>query len=136
MANARASHLTASDYRKLLENLNYVNNSIMMCDEKGRITYANSTFCKNFRIDDQASIIGLTMEEIMELGRTHITTVETDSSELRMNEVLRTGKAVLDWAVRIESYTDKKYMQIVSNDMFPTFDDAGKVSGLIEISRS
>lgn len=120
----------------LLKNLDFVNNSIMMCDRDGKITFANSTFCKNFCIDDPASVIGLTMQEILELGRTHITTIETDSSELRMSEVLKTGKPVLDWPVRIESYLDKNYLQIVSNDMFPTFDESGAVSGLIEISRS
>ncbi len=120
----------------LLKNLDFVNNSIMMCDKDGKITFANSTFCKNFRIYDPASVIGLSMQEIMELGGTRITTLETDSSELRMGEVLKTGRPVLDWPVRIESLADKNYLQIVSNDMFPTFDSEGKLNGLIEISRS
>lgn len=124
------------DSKKLLDNLNFVNNSIMMCDCDGRVTFANPAFCKNFRIDDPSRIIGLTMKEIMELGGTHITTIETDSSELRMAEVLKKGKAVLDCPVQIESYIDNNYVQVVSNDMFPTFDANGKVSGLIEISRS
>ncbi len=136
MSRTHTPQLPAQNDPQLLENLNYVNNSIMMCDRNGRITFANSTFCKNFRIDQPSRIIGLTMQEIMDLGGTYITTVETDSSELRMSEVLKTGKPVLDWPVRIESHQDKDYLQIVSNDMFPTFDESGAVSGLIEISRS
>ena len=136
MSNSYEKMLSQSDCEKLLNNLNCVNNSIMMCDKEGRITFANSTFCKNFRIDDPSKAIGLTMEGIMKLGGTQITTVETGSSELRMSEVLKTGKAVLDWSVQIESITDHDYMQIVSNDMFPTFDVKGRVNGLIEISRS
>lgn len=124
------------DYKKLIDNLNYVNNSIMMCDKNGQITFANSTFCNNFRIDDPSRVIGLTMEGVMELGGTHITTIETGSSQLRMSEVLRTGNAVLDWPVQIEAGSDSNYMQIVSNDMFPTFDANGNVSGMIEISSS
>ncbi len=135
MNPAYEKSLSASELAKLVDNLNYVNNSIMMCDTKGRITFANSTFCRNFHVSDPAKVIGLTMEEIMELGRTHITTIETASPTLRMYEVLKTGKPVLDWPVLIESYVHKDYHQIVFNDMFPTFDKNENVNGFIEISR-
>lgn len=134
--NHKREALTQLQEQQLLNNLDFVNNSIMMCDRNGRITFANSTFCENFHIDSRESILGLTMQEIMELGGTHITTVETGSSELRMSEVLKTGKPVLDWAVRIESAKSGNDFQIVSNDMFPVFDANGRISGLIEISRS
>ena len=125
-----------ADFLNLLENLDCVNNSIMMCDKDGRITFANSSFCDNFLAKDRNSVIGKTMYEIMESTGTRITAIETDSPKLKMMEVLKTGKPSVDWAVRIESKNDKNYLQIVSNDMYPIFDEFGNVSGLVEISRS
>ncbi len=135
MCTCYREKLSELDCERLVDSLNYVNNSIMMCDKDGRITFANSTFCRNFHISDPTSVIGLTMEEIMELGNTHITTIETASPTLRMYEVLKTGKAVLDWPTLIESYVHKDYHQVVFNDMFPTFADSEEVNGFIEISR-
>lgn len=125
-----------ADFLRLLQNLDCVNNSIMMCDKDGRVTFANSTFCDNFLVKDRNSVIGKTMYEIMESTGTRITAIETDSPKLKMMEVLKTGKPSIDWAVRIESKDDKNYLQIVSNDMYPIFDESDEVCGLVEISRS
>ncbi len=136
MDKAFKKKLSELDCTRLVDNLNYVNNSIMMCDKNGVITFANNVFCNNFCVDDPSRVIGLTMDGVLALGGTKITTIETGSSKLRMTEVLKTGKAVLDWPVQIESLTDGSYIQIVSNDMYPVFGDDGNVIGLIEISRS
>lgn len=124
------------DILQILKNLDCVNNSIMMCDKNTRVTFANSTFCENFLVKDRDSIIGKTIYEIMESTGIRITAIETDSPKLKMLEVIKTGKPSIDWAVRIESKKDHNYLQIVSNDMYPIFDESGDVTGLVEISRS
>lgn len=121
---------------KLLLNLDCVNNAIMMCDRGGNITFANSTFCNNFAIGRRDDAIGANIAEIMEQNGIQITAVETESRQLKMMEVLKTGKPCLDWPVRMESKHDDNVFNLISNDMFPTFDEKHRVSGLIEISRT
>ena len=55
---------------------------------------------------------------------------------LKAKEVLQYGKPVIDWEVEVVSTASPNDYMLASNDMYPLFDAAGKVSGVAEISRS
>lgn len=125
-----------AEYFKLLYTLDCIKNSVLMCDKDANITFANSTCCKNLNVKNRDEIIGMNYLEAMRQTGTQIRAIETNSSDLKMMEVLKTGEAALDWAVRMEYKNKSNHMRIVSNDMFPVFDGKGDVWGSVEISRS
>lgn len=125
-----------AEYYKMLYSLDNIKNSVLMCDKDANITFANSTCCNNLKVKDRKEIIGMNYLEAMRLTGTQIRAIETNSSDLKMMEVLKTGVAALDWAVRMESQNSNERTQLVSNDMFPVLNEKGEVQGLVEISRS
>lgn len=121
---------------EMLKRFDYMDNAIMICDRECNIIFANTNFCSNFNVEDRDSILGMNVLEVMKQNGIRITSVETNSATLKMMDVIKNGKPTLDWSVRYESVRDPSFSRIVSNDMYPTFDRSGQVSGVVEISRS
>lgn len=130
-------HLLREADRETLENsLDFIDNSISIYDTEARLIYANHSFCRDFRIRDRDAAYGLTIQTIMKNNGISVYAIDDNSPRLKMMEVLQTGRAALNWEVRIEIDDAPKKSHFVSNDMYPTFSENGTLTGMIEITHS
>lgn len=120
----------------LLNCFDSVRNSISIYDNNANLLFANKNFCKYFYIDDKDSVIGMNILDIMNRTNIKIHSMENNSDDLKMLEVLKNGKETLDWEVRVESQILPNKAQLASNDMYPVINKNGKVEGMVELSRS
>ena len=125
-----------SESRYLLNCLDSIRNSISIYDKDAHLLFANKHFCKYFRIDNREAVIGMNVRDIMNLTGIKVISIEGDSSNLKMMEVLKSGKEALDWEVRIESGDAPNRTRLASNDMYPVLGKDGEIQGMAELARS
>lgn len=120
----------------IFQGLDALPNSIHICDKDLRMVYANSDFCRYMHLQDREKAYGRLIEDIMQDIGVKFIAVKGHRENLKAKDVLQYGKPVIDWEVEVESLTNPNDYMLASNDMYPLFDDKGKVSGVAEISRS
>lgn len=120
----------------LLNYLDSVQNSISLYDKDANLLFANNNFCKYLQIDDRDAVIGMHIRDIMNRAGIKAYSMENNSDHLKMLDVLKNGKEVLDWEVRLESQKTPNVVQLASNDMYPVINKNGEVEGMVELSRS
>lgn len=120
----------------LLKCLNSVKNAISIYDENATLLYANTSFCKDLSISNLSSAIGSDINTLTKTIGIKIHSMEDNSSRLKMMDVLKHGKEIIDWEVRIESANSKSESKLLSNDMYPVLDESGKVTGMVELTHS
>ena len=119
---------------RVLNSLDSVKKSISVFDKDGRLLFANKYFCDYLYIPDRDAVIGKSINDIIAKSGTKIYSIDTNSSRLKMNDVLKKGEEVIDWEVRITSV--KGDSQLVGNDMYPVISPSGEVDGMVEITHS
>lgn len=122
--------------QNLLDSFNSVKNAISIYDQDARLLFGNKYFFKNFHVEDEKQAIGKTIDEIMSLSGTKVQSISSNTSRLKMFDVLEKGEDILDWEVRMESKNESGNGQIISNDMYPIKGRDGHIQGLVEIARS
>ena len=120
----------------IFQGLDALPNSIHICDKDLRMVYANSDFCRYMHLQDREKAYGRLIEDIMQDIGVKFIAVKGHRENLKAKDVLQYGKPVIDWEVEVASSTNPNDYMLASNDMYPLFDDKGKVSGVAEISRS
>ena len=120
----------------IFQGLDALPNSIHICDKDLRMVYANSDFCRYMHLQDREKAYGRPIEDIMQDIGVKFIAVKGHRENLKAKDVLKYGKPIIDWEVEVESTDGSNDYMLASNDMYPLFDDAGKVSGVAEISRS
>ncbi len=120
----------------LLRSLDSMRNAISIYDRNARLLFGNRTFCSNFQIEDLDTVLGMHIEDIMARNSLKAYSMEDNSSHMKMMDVLKDGKEVLDWEVRLESPDSASNALLVSNDMYPVRDNLGRVQGMVELMRS
>ncbi len=125
-------------YRQLLYHLDATQSAISMFDQNATLLFANRSFCKNSHIHDRQAAIGMNISDVLKQANVQVRSIETNSIQLKMMDVLNSGKKVLDWEVKLESTSpsSSKDTLRISNDMYPVFDEAGNVTGMVEVARS
>ncbi len=114
--------------------LDSVNKSISIYDKNANLMFANRNFCNYLYIKDRDSIIGRNIDDIIKEAGTTIQSIETNTNRLKMHDVLKDGREVIDWEVRVTSSHGET--QLVGNDMYPIRDNAGNICGMVEITHS
>lgn len=127
-----ASYSDQNQY--LLDCFDAVKNSISIYDKNANLLFANKYFCNYLNIDDRTGVIGMNINDIIDNTGTKIHSIETNTSKLKMFDVLECGEEAIDWEVRIE--TSNGGAQLVGNDMYPVKDKDGTVEGMVEITHS
>lgn len=122
--------------RHLLHCLNSVKNAISIYDENATLLYANTSFCKDLSIPNLEDALGRNINDVIRDIGAKVHSMEDNSSSLKMMDVLKNGEEVIDWEVRIEPVASGEESKLVSNDMYPVLDDAGKVRGMVELTHS
>lgn len=120
----------------LLNCLNALDNAICIYDKDASLLFGNKTYFENMQIFDQEAVIGMNIQDITKQEKIKIHAKKNNSNNLKMLDVLKTGKKVLDWEVMIESQTSPSKAQVTSNNMYPIRNKSGKIEGMIEISSS
>mgnify|MGYP002550824096 FL=1 len=120
----------------IFQGLDALPNSIHICDKDLRMVYANSDFCRYMHLQDREKAYGRPIEDIMQDIGVKFIAAKGHRENLKAKEVLQYGKPVIDWEVEVVSTASPNDYMLASNDMYPLFDAAGKVSGVAEISRS
>lgn len=120
----------------LLKCFDSARNAISIFDRQAHLLFANETFCKFFRIDDRAAVIGMHIHDVMKRYGITVQSMDSNTTHLTMMDVLETGEERLDYGVKLVSQFDPGYAQLVDNDMYPVLGSQGDVAGMIEISRS
>ncbi len=120
----------------IFQGLDALPNSIHICDKDLRMVYANSDFCRYMHLQDREKAYGRPIEDIMQDIGVKFIAAKGHRENLKAKDVLQYGKPVIDWEVEVVSTTSPNDYMLASNDMYPLFDAAGKVSGVAEISRS
>lgn len=120
----------------LLHCFNSVKKAISIYDKDTRLLFGNENFFRNFNVTNPDMAIGKTINEIMTMTGTRAQSIGSNTTRMKMFDVLETGKEALDWEVRMENKNNPGQGEIVSNDMYPIKGDNNEVKGMIEISRS
>ena len=124
------------DMTFLLESLDSMENAISIYDEKLRLVYANDSYCRNMYIDDRASVLGETIDEIMDKSGVKVFAIQANKEQITLYKVLEYGKAFVDWEVKLFKKDAPEKTKMLLFDMWPLFDQKGNVRGVIEASHS
>lgn len=122
--------------RFIFDGLDALPNSICVYDENLYLIYANTDFCNYLHIKDRDAALGRYINDILRESGVHFTSVKKPSGYLKVNDVIRYGKPVINWEVEVTDAKDPSSYMVASNDMYPMFSEGGKVCGVSEISRS
>ena len=109
-------------------------NAVSIYDKNACLVYANAAYLKAMHLSDLKPLMGMHILDITKQSGIKIHAMKTDSTRLKMFDVLRTGKKMLDWEVGITAESSSNSMQLISYSMYPIKDFAGRVQGMIEIS--
>ena len=120
----------------IFEGLDALPNSIFIYDKDVRLLYANSDACNYIHVKDRDKDLGRPIDDILQDAGVKFTSVKKPHDILKVNDVIKYGKPVIDWEVEVTNVNDPDEYLIASNDMYPLFDSHGQVSGVAEISRS
>jgi sigma-54 dependent transcriptional regulator, acetoin dehydrogenase operon transcriptional activator AcoR len=120
----------------LLKSLDTLQNAISIYDDKLRLVYANENYCKNMFIDDVNDVLGKTIEEVQEISGVKIFAIQANKEKLAFPDVLKYGKAFVDWEVKISRKNDPQKTKILLFDMYPVKDENGVIKGIVEVSHS
>lgn len=122
----------------IFNGLDALPNSICVYDKDLRLLYANSDFCNYIRIKNRGSEIGKNIYDILDNCGTKFLSIRKPHDQLRVQDVIKYGKPVIDWEVEVVNVNDpsSKESLMASNDMYPIINDNGHVEGVSEISRS
>lgn len=118
----------------LLASLDAVNKSISIYDRNANLLFANRNFCNYLYTQDRSTIIGKNIEDIIREAGTTVQSIDTNTTRLKMHEVLEKGEEVIDWEVRVTS--ERGDTLLVGNDMYPVRDTNGEITGMVEITHS
>lgn len=120
----------------LLDCLNVVDNSICIYDKEAALLYGNKSYMNMMGVTDRDSVTGMKVEDIARQSGLKFQATKNGSSSLKIRDVLKSGKKLLDWEVQIESQTSASNARLVSNNMYPIVNKDGSTDGIIEISSS
>ena len=120
----------------LLKSLDTLQNAISIYDDKLRLVYANENYCKNMFIDNVNDVLGKTIEEVQEISGVKIFAIQENKEKLAFPDVLKYGKAFVDWEVKISRKNDPQKTKILLFDMYPVKDENGVIKGIVEVSHS
>ena len=118
----------------LLASLDAVNKSISIYDRNANLLFANRNFCNYLYTQDRSTIIGKNIEDIIREAGTTVQSIDTNTTRLKMHEVLEKGEEVIDWEVRVTS--ERGDTLLVGNDMYPVRNTNGEITGMVEITHS
>lgn len=122
--------------RHLLDCFDIVDNPICIYDKNACLLYGNTSYFDNMQIRDRDGALGMNILDITKKSGIKIHATRSGSNDLKMLEVLKTGKKALDWEVMIETQTSTNKANFTSNNMYPIKDRNGNVDGMIEIAYS
>lgn len=120
----------------LLDSLDAIENAICIYDKDAALLYGNKAYCDNMQIFDRESALGMNILDITKQAGIKIHAKKSGSNNLKMMDVLKSGKKTLDWEVMIESKTSPNKAQFVSNNMYPIKNTSGSIDGMVEIAYS
>lgn len=110
--------------------------SISIYDKNTNLVYANDDFCDYLKIKDRNIAYGHTIEEIQKENGMKILSTRKPHDHLKLNDVVKYGKPVVDWEVEVFMSTKPDARLLASNDMYPVLDEKSNVIGAAEIARS
>lgn len=130
------SHLIAisNKSRNLLDCFDFVDNTICIYDKEAFLLYANKSYCEHFNITNREDALGMHIYNITSNAGIRIKATKTRSNNLKMMDVLKNGKKVLDWEIQINPNDLPGNANSIINNMYPFKDEQGNIEGLIEIS--
>lgn len=110
--------------------------SIHLYDERTQLVYANSDFCDYIQLKNRNEVYGMHIDDILEGTKVRFSSTKKSKDDLKVKDVLKYGKPVVDWEVEVEYTMTPEKNMLASNDMYPFFDEKGSITGAVEISRS
>ncbi len=134
-ANSLSTLISIADKNSYLLNcLDFVDNTICIYDKEAFLLYANKSYFEHFNIQSREDAIGMHVHNITAQSKIQITAAKTRSNNLKMMDVLKNGKKILDWEIDITPDNLPGNANSISNNMYPFKDENGAVQGLVEIS--
>ncbi len=109
--------------------------SICIYDKNTRLVYANADFCDYVQIKDREAVYGIRLDDMLKAMGVKISSVKKPHDQLKVKEILKYGKAIVNWEVEVIYTKSQKENILATNDMYPIFDKEGKVNGVVEIAR-
>jgi len=116
--------------------LDSVENAICIYDKNACLLYGNKAYCDNMHVKNRDDVIGMNILDMTKQYGIKIHATKNNSDNLKMMDLLKNGKKILDWEVMIETETSTNKAQFVSNNMYPIKSSSGQVSGMVEVSYS
>ncbi len=121
---------------KIFRGLDALPVSISIYDKYTHLLYGNDDFCNYLQIRDRNAAYGHSIEKISEDIGLKILSTRKPHNHLKLNDVVKYGKPVVDWEVEVFKADKPDAHILASNDMYPILDDKSNVIGAVEIARS
>lgn len=109
--------------------------SICIYDKNTRLVYANADFCDYVQIKDRGTVYGMFLDDMLKEMGVKISSIKKPYDQLKVKDVLKYGKAIVNWEVEVVYTKTPKENILATNDMYPLFDEEGHVNGVVEIAR-
>lgn len=122
------------DSQYLLEFFDAIDNAICIYDSNACLLYGNKRYLDMMQIHDREGAVGMHISDITKQSGIKIQATKNGSRNLKMLDVLKSGRKLLDWEVTVESQTASNKVQFLSNNMYPARNERGDIKGLIEVS--
>ena len=124
----------SGESQNLMDWLDAVDNTICIYDKESFLLYANESYCRHFNIANREDAIGLHIYNLTAQAGIQITATKTRSNNLKMMDVLKNGKKILDWEIMITPENLPGNANSIINNMYPYKTADGNIEGLVEIS--
>ena len=118
----------------ILDWFDHVDNPICVYDSEAFLLYANKSYCDSMHIASREEAVGKHILNITKQAGIRIKANATGTDKLKMMDVLKNGRKILDWEVNVEAEDSPNFAHLVSNNMYPVKDSAGKVEGMVEVA--
>ena len=109
--------------------------SICIYDKNTRLVYANVDFCDYIQIKERETAYGMRLDDLLDEMGVSISSIKKPHDRLKVKDVLKYGKPITNWEVEVIYKKSSKENILATNDMYPLFDEAGNIDGVVEIAR-
>lgn len=127
---------TQKHNRYILQCFDQLDIAFSVYDVEGHLLYTNKVLCELFNIEDRNKILGMHINDIMNICGITISPLNKNIDSLKMFEVLKTGNEEIGWEIIMQSHVHKNLIRMAENDILPIHDKNGEIIGVIDIIRS
>lgn len=119
--------------RRILSSLDFAEDTICVYDREAYLLYGNRSFCRSMNIPDREQAIGMHLQDILQYSKIRLRPSGRSATSMKTLDVLKHGKKILNWEVKIESVESPNDAHLVTDNIYPILSERGETDGIVEI---